>query len=98
MIPTDARYERMFDKMEILISLCCGLRTKEEDPEFPPWFLPGRFVYRKEAFNTTVKEIQDSLISRGDSSPFVPFVGDGAADGLGFLKSFIDFIRGNFRL
>ena len=95
-IPSDGRYERMFDRMEVLISLSCGLRVNKDRGELPPWFPPGCFRYRKENFNATTQEIEDSLSKEGDDSPFVRFnfVGDSATDGLVFLKSFRDSVTG----
>ncbi len=91
-IPSYLRYQRIFDRVEILMSLGCGLRMSEENSEFPPWFIPGRFMFRREVFNATISEIRDSLIGEEDNSPFVYFVGDSAANGLVFLNSFLDFV------
>ena len=90
-IPSDGRYERIFDRMEVLISLGCGLRVNKDRREFP-WFPLGCFRYRNDNFNTTVREIEDSLNKEGDDSPFVRFVGESATDGLGFLESFRNFV------
>lgn len=90
-IPADARYERMFDKVEVLISLCCGLQTKRDGES--PLFLLGRFVHRREIFDATVKEIRVSLIREQDKSPFVPFVGDNAMDGLDLLDLFLNYVE-----
>ena len=96
LIPSDGRYERMFDRMEVLISLSCGLRVNKDRGELPPWFPPGCFRYRKENFNATTQEIEDSLSKEGDDSPFVRFnfVDDSATGGLVFLKSFRDSVTG----
>ena len=91
-IQSDVRYERLFDRTEILVSLGCGLRVNRGDREFPPWFPLGRFILRPDVLNATIKEISDSLNRDGDESPFVRFVGDSAEYGFESLNSFVDFV------
>lgn len=88
--PTDTRYQRTFDRTEILLALHSGVLMEEE--EFGPrWLSPvGCFVYRHDNFNAVVREIESSLNAEGEDSPFVRFniVGSTAADGLTRLKEF----------
>lgn len=94
LISSNVRYERVFDRMEVLIALGCGVRMNVSR-EHSPWFPLGCFVHRNRIFSATVSEIQDSLNTEGDHSPFVRlnFVGRSAADGLACLQSFCEFVR-----
>lgn len=92
LIRSDTRYERAFDRTEVLLALGCGWRMNE--PSERPWFPVGCFVYRNKTFQATVREIEESLKKEGEDSPYVRFnfVGRGSKDGLECLKLFCDFV------
>ena len=92
MIPLETRHEKIFDRMEVLISLGCSLQMDKVRRQDRRWFPVGRFVYRGGINDATIREIDESLIKKGDDSPFVRFVGDNAADGYEFFKSLFHFI------
>lgn len=93
-IPSDVRYERVFDRVEVLLALRC--RKPRERHSDLPWFPLGCFLYRRDSFNATIREIEESLDEQGDDSDFVRlnFVGHSAREGLILLESFREFVRG----
>ena len=64
-IPDDARYTFVFDKLEILLAL--GYLDRLDDC-WPPI---GAFGYREDNRDRIMREIQESLSTRGKDSPFV---------------------------
>ena len=64
-IPEDSRYTFVFDKLEILMAL------NQIHRDSLAWPLPGPFYYRQETRKRIVQEIEESLSSRRDDSPFV---------------------------
>lgn len=64
-IPDDARYTFVFDKLEILLALGYLDHLNERWPPI------GAFGYREDNRNRIVREIQESLSTRRDDSPFV---------------------------
>ena len=59
-----------------------------------PWFPVGCFIYRNATFAATIREVEDSLHSEGDASPFVRFklAGNRAEEALANLKAFDGFV------
>ena len=94
LIPSEKRYERLFDRMEILLALGCGLRMNESEVQTLHWFPMGCFIYRNSTFLDTNREIAESLDRARDDSPFVRYklVGQSVDDALTNLKSFNDFV------
>ena len=64
-IPDDARYTFVFDKLETLLALGYLDRL---DERWPPI---GAFGYREDNRDRIIREIQESLSTRRDVSPFV---------------------------
>ena len=97
LIPPEKRFERVFDRMEVLFALGCGVRGNEHRQELP-WFPVGCFIDRDSTFGNTVREIEESLNRYGDDSPFVrhKLAGHLAKDALVNLQSFRDFV-GRYR-
>ena len=93
LIPSAKRFERVFDRMEVLLALGCGVRENEHRQEWPS-FPFGCFVYRQSTFLETVREIEESLYREGNDSPFVRYrlAGHLAEDALVNLGSFRDFV------
>ena len=65
-VPDDNRYRFVFDKFEALLTLGYA----HANPELG-WAPPGPFTYRNPNKKRIVAEIDASLSSRGDDSPFV---------------------------
>ena len=65
-VPDDSRYTFVFDKLELLV----GLGYIQAAPEHG-WAPPGAFSYRPQNTKRVVEEIEASLSSRRDDSPFV---------------------------
>ena len=64
-IPDAGRYTFVFDKLEILLAL--GYLARRDDGSH----LIGAFAYRSDNRDRLMREIQESLSTRGDDSPFV---------------------------
>ena len=64
-VPDEARYKYVFDKLEILLALGYLDRL---DERWPPI---GAFGYREDNRDRIMREIQESLSMRRDHSPFV---------------------------
>lgn len=94
LIPTDKRYERNFDRMEVLLALGCGVRRNDVDEAYP-WYPSGCFIYRNSTFSATVREVHDSLQRQGDDSPFVRFnlVGNSSEVAQAHLTAFERFVN-----
>lgn len=93
LVPSEKRFERIFDRLEVLLSLGCGVRANEHLKK-QPWFPVGCFVYRNATFQNTIGEIEDSLKKEGDNSPFVRYVlvGHHVDEAKANLKAFRDFV------
>ena len=73
-IPDDKRYTLVFDKFEILIALSYAYH--EERSQFrnywaPPGAFAYRFGYQSENRDRILQEIEESLSTKRDDSPFV---------------------------
>ena len=87
-LPDDARYTFVFDKLEILLALGHLDRLDEH------WAPIGAFGYREDNRNRIMREILDSLLTQRDHSPFVAcgIFGDTAevcSDRMGKLQEFL---------
>ena len=93
-ILSEKRFERVFYRTEILLSLAHGVRTSEGQR----WhsFTGGCFVYGDHAYRNTVAEIDKSLKREGNESPFVRhgLVGHSAEYAMINLKAFCDYVGG----
>lgn len=91
-IPSEKRFERVFDRTETLLSLACGVRTNESQGRY--LFTSGCFVYRGDTYHDTVAEINKSLEREGDESPFVRhgLVGHSAEDAEINLEAFFGHV------
>ena len=68
-IPKDSRYTFVFDKLEILIALNYIHGHSRDSLDI--WLPLGAFGYRRETRGRIVQEIEESLSSRRNDSPFV---------------------------
>ena len=102
LIPMEKRYERNFDRMEVLLALGCGVRGNDVDEEHP-WYPVGCFIYRNSTFSATLREVRDSLDAENDDSPFVRFKLAGgrsevARANLKAFEAFVGRVRQEFRI
>ena len=70
-IPNDLRYSSVFDKLEILMALSFAYHEKRRLESRRYWAPPGAFVYRDQNRQRTLREIEESLSTLQDESPFV---------------------------
>ena len=69
-IPNDLRYSSVFDKLEILMALSFAYHEKRlESGRY--WAPPGAFVYRGQNRERILQEIEESISTLEDRSPFV---------------------------
>ena len=68
-IPDDNRYTLVFDKLEILMAL--SYAHKDDRPPERYWAPPGAFGYRSDNRTRIMQEIEESLSTMQDESPFV---------------------------
>ena len=64
-------YTRLFDKLEILISLSVARHHEIRYPGDIPYFVPGAYGYRAENGKAILQEIRNSISTEQASSPFV---------------------------
>ena len=86
-IPDDNRYSLVFDKLEILMAL--SFRDKKS------WVPTGSFGWRVANRDRIVQEIEESISTRQDESPFVTYgiFGDNAQDCKQVLASLKDSVE-----
>ena len=91
LIPDDNKYDRTFDKLEILIAL--GFGTLHSP--FPTYWVPqGAFIYRSQNRERIIAEFAESISNSGADSPFVQcgILGDTLEECLKSLEDFQTFI------
>ena len=67
LVPDEARYTLVFDKLEILLALSYTYHDQRERT----WAPPGAFCYRKKSWDRVIQEIEGSISTTGDESPYV---------------------------
>ncbi len=90
LIPNNSRYTFIFDKLELMMALGYAYHVKQDFY----WAPAGAFMYRAENRSQILQEIQQSISSRGDQSPFVGsgIFGDSAEACTLALAAFGDFV------
>lgn len=93
LIPSDSRYTLVFDKLEILMALGYAHHAKRTKDWY--WAPSGAFGYRTENRDRIWQEIQQSISSNGDQSPFVRsgIFGDSAEECTQALAAFGGFLE-----
>ena len=91
-LPNKSRYSLVFDKFEILLALGCS-HNEDRQPEWY-WAPPGSFGYRRDNRVQVFNEIEESLTTKQDQSPYVTSEIFGATaeeckQGLTKLKEFV---------
>lgn len=70
LISSEARFTYAFDKLEILMALSFAHHVIGAEG-WPYWVPPGCYGYRRDNLARILKEIQSSIESLGDKSPYV---------------------------
>ena len=70
-IPSDDQYTLMFDEFEILMSLSCAYRNPQLSGEKRYRNFIGDFRYRQENWERVMQEMDESLWTEQNDSPFV---------------------------
>lgn len=93
-VPSGAQFTYAFDKLEILIALGYAYRTKRVEG-WPYWAPPGAYGYRHDNRGRILGEIQKSLDSLGDKSPYVKanIFGHSATDCKTTLEAFTNWAK-----
>ena len=91
-IPDDNRYTLVFDKLEILMAL--SYAHKDDRPPERYWAPPGAFGYRSDNRTRIMQEIEESLSTKQEESPFVTCgifgeIVEDCKQGLAALEEFI---------
>ena len=91
LIPNDNRYTLVFDKREIIMALGFAHHAKRTKDWY--WAPPGAFGYRSDNRSQVLQEVEQSISSMGDQSPFVAsgIFGDSAKDCTQALTAFREF-------
>lgn len=95
-LPDKSRYTLVFDRFEILLALGCS-HNEDREPEWY-WAPPGSFGFRRDNRVQVFNEIEESLTSKQDQSPYVTSgifgsTAEDCKDGLTRLKEFIPKLR-----
>ncbi len=92
MFPDKERYNFIFSKLELLMSLSYGYHAKRYE-----WFPPGVFGYpnREDIVNAIISEIARDIDVNREESPFVAgrLFGDSPEDCLKVLERFLQWIK-----
>ncbi len=93
-VPSGTRFTFAFDKLEVLMALGYANRAKRADG-WPYWAPPGAYGYRHDNRGRILNEIQGSLDSFGDKSPYVTsnIFGRSATDCNGALETFANWAQ-----
>jgi len=92
LIPNNERYTLVFDKLEIMMALGYAHHAKRTKDWY--WAPPGAFGYRSDNRSRVLQEVEQSISSKGDQSPFVTsgIFGDSAEICTQALTAFREFI------
>jgi len=95
LIPNEERYTYIFDTLEILMALGCGHRDSLANRHIQYWAPLGGFALRRKNRVRIVQEIEQSISSLKQASPFVEsrIFGDSAAVCTENLNTFSDFVQ-----
>ncbi len=93
-VPSEARFTLAFDKLEVLMALGHANRAKRADG-WPYWAPPGAYGYRHDNRGRILNEIQGSLDSLGDNSPYVRsnIFGNSTTDCKAALEAFTNWAQ-----
>ena len=94
-IPSLSRHTMVFDRLEILLALNFAYRNEMMSDHEWYWAPAGSFAYRHQNQRQVIEEIEESLSTLGDDSPYVTFdlVGDFAVTGQQNVAKFKAFAR-----
>lgn len=69
LVPSESRFSYCFDRLEILMALSYAHHAKRAKDWY--WVPPGSYGYRRESLDRILKEMQSSIESLGEKSPYV---------------------------
>lgn len=69
LIPNDARYSIVFDKLELLMALNFAYNNRNTDNTY--WTPVGSFMHRSDNRNRIINEIEESIAKDGEQSVYV---------------------------
>ncbi len=92
LIPNNEHYTLVFDKLEIMMALGYARHAKRTKDWY--WAPPGAFGYRSDNTSRVLQEVEQSISSKGNQSPFVTsgIFGDSAESCTQALTAFREFI------
>ena len=91
--PSEVRYTYAFDRLELLMTLSYAFHAKRDSNWY--WPPPGAYGYRHDNRQHILNEIQSSLDSLGDKSPYVRanIFGHSATDCRAALEAFANWVK-----
>ncbi|MCU1019227.1 SIR2 family protein [Stenotrophomonas maltophilia] len=94
LVPSESRFSYCFDRLEVLMALSFAHHAKRADG-WPYWVPPGCYGYRRDSLDRIVKEMQSSIESLGDKSPYVRsgIFGHSAEKCIAGINAFIAWVR-----
>ena len=93
-IPSLSRHTMVFDRLEILLALNFAYRSEMMSGLNLYWIPSGSFAYRHPNQRRIIQDIEESLSTLGDNSPYVAYdlIGDFAATGQQNIAGFKEFV------
>lgn len=94
LVPSESRFSYCFDRLEVLMALSFAHHAKRADG-WPYWVPPGCYGYRRDSLDRIVKEMQSSIESLGDKSPYVRsgIFGQSAEKCIAGINAFTAWVR-----
>jgi hypothetical protein len=95
LFPSESRFSYCFDRLEVLMALSFAHHSKRSERS-RYWVPPGRYGYRRDSLDRIVKEMQSSIESLGDKSPYVRsgIFGHSAEKCIEGINEFTAWLRG----
>jgi hypothetical protein len=93
-IPSESRFSYSFDRLEILMALSFAHHSKRAEG-WGYWAPPGCYGYRRDSLDRTITEMQSSIESFGDKSPYVRsgIFGHSAEQCIAGINAFVAWVR-----
>lgn len=94
LITSESRFSYSFDRLEVLMALSFAHHSKRAEG-WGYWAPPGCYGYRWDSLNRTLKEMQSSIESLGDKSPYVRsgIFGHSAEQCTAGINAFVAWVR-----
>ena len=94
LVPSESRFSYGFDRLEILMALSFAHHAKRAEG-WGYWVPPGCYGYRRDSRDRILKEMQSSIESLGDKSPYVRsgIFGHSAKDCIAGINAFTAWVQ-----